>query len=72
MIGEFHVTVQFAEGGPAVTGTWTSEATALRKFREFIGSHGSMEGVTITLWEGTVRGWTRLQPWSPETPEARS
>lgn len=54
MIGEFHVTVRFVEDGPAVTGTWRDSQTALRKFREWVGTHGSVEGVAIVLWEETA------------------
>jgi hypothetical protein len=36
--------------GPAVEGTWTDGTVALEKFVGFVGSHGSVAGVTITLW----------------------
>ncbi|WP_209270374.1 hypothetical protein [Streptomyces sp. NEAU-H3] len=53
-----------------MTGTWTSEATALRKFREFIGSHGSMNGVVITLWEETAQGRKETRSWTNQNGES--
>ncbi|MCF1592396.1 hypothetical protein [Streptomyces muensis] len=62
---EFHVTVTFRKDGPAVTGTWADSAVALEKFLGFVGSHGSVPGVTITLWAEAggvrepLRTWTK-------------
>ncbi|WP_333745712.1 hypothetical protein [Streptomyces sp. IBSBF 2950] len=61
----FHVTVTFRADGPAVEGTWTDGTVALGKFVGFVGSHGSVTEVTITLWAETggerepLRTWTK-------------
>lgn len=45
----FHVKMQFAQGGPAVEGTWADGGTALDRYREWVGSHGSLSGVKISM-----------------------
>ncbi|MFL9652100.1 hypothetical protein ACJ7VE_00070 [Streptomyces sp. PB17] len=47
--GDFHVRMTFRKGGPAIEGTWADGEVALRKWRAFVGTHGSVPGVTITL-----------------------
>lgn len=47
--GGFHVRMTFRTGGPAIEGTWADGEVALRKFRAFVGTHGSVPGVTIRL-----------------------
>jgi hypothetical protein len=73
--------MQFRPDGPAVEGTWTRLAAALDRYRDWIGSHGSLPGVTISLPEETgdghmqpIRTWTKEhgdQPAAEETPPIR-
>ncbi|WP_331742557.1 hypothetical protein OG239_41870 (plasmid) [Streptomyces sp. NBC_00868] len=44
----FHVSMTFTPEGPKVEGTWEAEESAVKRFRSFIGTHGS-DDVTITL-----------------------
>ncbi|MGW5442721.1 hypothetical protein [Streptomyces asiaticus] len=66
-MGTWHVTMRFRPGGPAVEGTWADPAEALVKFRGWLGTHGSRDGVTIILSEEAgrerepVRTWTKQQ-----------
>ncbi|PAZ10490.1 hypothetical protein CLM62_40780 [Streptomyces sp. SA15] len=67
----FHVRMQFTPGGPAVEGTWAKGETALDRYREWVGSHGSLEQID----DGRVhpiRTWTKEhgeEPLStPPTP----
>lgn len=65
----FHVTVQFRPNGPSVEGTWADAAVALRKFRSWVGTHGSQEGVTVTLWEEQGGSRTAVRTWTKERGE---
>lgn len=59
----FRVTLA-AAGRTVMNGWWASEATARRKFRDWIGEHGSRSGARITLVDeetGTV-----LTTWPDE------
>ncbi|MGW3308227.1 hypothetical protein ACWDG9_16760 [Streptomyces sp. NPDC001073] len=47
--GAFHVRMTFRTDGPAIEGNWADGEVALRKFRGFVGTHGSVPGVGITL-----------------------
>lgn len=58
----FHVSMTFTPGGPKVEGTWEVETSAVKRFRGFIGTHGS-GGVTITLWAETDGIRRRLRTW---------
>ncbi|MDX3165774.1 hypothetical protein PV516_18490 [Streptomyces scabiei] len=63
---QFHVTVTFRKNGPAVEGTWTDGAVALEKFLGFVGSHGSVGGVTITLWAEAGGEREELRTWTKD------
>ncbi|MFI2764280.1 hypothetical protein ACH5A3_36415 [Streptomyces echinatus] len=65
----FHVTMTFREGGPAVEGTWTDAGVALNKFRSWLGTHGSRDGITITLEVGAGAGREPLRTWTKEHGE---
>ncbi|MGO4418069.1 hypothetical protein AB4Z54_04710 [Streptomyces sp. MCAF7] len=45
--------LQFEEDGPAVTGEWTDDATALRTYRDWVGLYGSQPTIVIQLIEET-------------------
>ncbi len=51
-----HVTVAFQPGPPGVKGAWADGAVAEKKFRGFVGTYGSQEGVRIELLEETAGG----------------
>ncbi|MFI5825502.1 hypothetical protein ACIA8I_41620 [Streptomyces rishiriensis] len=68
-MGTWHVTMQFRPGGPAVEGTWTDHEVALRKFRGWLGIHGSRDGVTIVLLEDTGGAREPLRTWTKERGE---
>lgn len=63
---QYHVVVRFRPDGPPVTGTWTSGATALEKYRRWIGTHGSVPGVLITLEAETAGVRTTVKEWTVE------
>lgn len=65
----FHVTMTFRPGGPAVAGTWTDGAIALRKFRSWVGSHGSRGGVVIELSRESGGPGTLLRTWTADRGE---
>ncbi|MDT0453732.1 hypothetical protein [Streptomyces hesseae] len=62
----FHVTVTFRESGPAIEGTWENGTVALGKFTSFVGSHGGVDGVTITLWAKAGGDRERLRTWTKD------
>ncbi|MFD6534907.1 hypothetical protein [Streptomyces goshikiensis] len=62
----FHVIMTFQKGGPAIAGTWDAGPVAAGKFQKFLGSHGSLDGVEITLWSETGRERKRLRTWTKE------
>ncbi|WP_405681113.1 hypothetical protein OG239_00630 [Streptomyces sp. NBC_00868] len=64
----FHVSMTFTPGGPKVEGTWEAEASAVNRFRGFIGTHGS-DDVTITLWAETDGIRRRLRTWTKDHGE---
>jgi hypothetical protein len=48
LVERYHLTL--ATGGRAVMqGRWASEATARRKFSDWIGEYGNLPGIRITL-----------------------
>ncbi|MFG2987150.1 hypothetical protein ACGFYQ_38890 [Streptomyces sp. NPDC048258] len=55
-------------GGPKAEGTWEAEASAVKRFRGFIGTHGS-DDVTITLWAETDGIRRRLRTWTKDHGE---
>lgn len=64
----YHVRMQFTPDGPAVDGTCANPDTALDRYRERVGSHGSLSGVKISLAKETddgrlqtIRTWTKEQ-----------
>lgn len=61
--------MRFTPGGPAVEGSWRDPATAVRKSRSFIGTHGSVDEVLIVLAEETETGWRALRTWAKEHGE---
>jgi hypothetical protein len=67
--GPFHVTVQFTTGGPAISGTWSDPDVAHQKYRNWVGSHGSRPGVTVTLWLQTPDGLVEIRTWTAEHGE---
>ncbi|WP_370424294.1 hypothetical protein AB8O64_36700 (plasmid) [Streptomyces sp. QH1-20] len=71
---QYHLTVRFRPGGPAVEGTWASGTTALRKYRSWIGTHGSVNGVTITLETetGGIRRSVKRWPLAPSERNKRA
>ncbi|MBT2611418.1 hypothetical protein J7I97_24955 [Streptomyces sp. ISL-87] len=64
----FHVSMTFTPGGPKVEGTWEAEASAVKRFRGFIGTHGS-DDVTITLCAETDGIRRRLRTWTKDHGE---
>ncbi|MFB7649418.1 hypothetical protein ACFC0S_15825 [Streptomyces sp. NPDC056084] len=59
----------FREDGPGIEGTWADGAVALMKFRSFVGSHGSRDGVTITLVQESGGHTERLRTWTKQHGE---
>ncbi|MGN9796207.1 hypothetical protein ACTMTU_34675 [Streptomyces sp. OZ13] len=61
----FEVVLRFTVGGPAVTGEWRNDETAVRKFRSLVGLYGDHATATITLTASgperprVLRTWTR-------------
>ncbi|MFE9637053.1 hypothetical protein [Streptomyces sp. NPDC006463] len=64
----FHVSMTFTPGGPKVEGAWEAEASAVNRFRGFIGTHGS-DDVTITLSAETDGNRRRLRTWTQDHGE---
>ncbi|MFZ3475428.1 hypothetical protein ACODT3_43145 [Streptomyces sp. 4.24] len=62
----FHVIMTFEKDGPAVAGTWENGQVAAGKFQKFVGSHGSLDGIEITLWSETGGERERLRTWTKE------
>ncbi|MFE7243724.1 hypothetical protein [Streptomyces sp. NPDC057580] len=56
--------LQFEAGGPAVTGEWTDEVTALRTYRGWVGLYGSNPSVVIRLIEETGGNRNLLRTWT--------
>jgi hypothetical protein len=44
----YHLTL-YASDEPVMHGWWGDRATAERKFRRWIGEHGSVDGARVTL-----------------------
>ncbi|MGW7410335.1 hypothetical protein ACWGI9_42850 [Streptomyces sp. NPDC054833] len=61
----FQVRMTLRDGGPCAEGTWAERAVALVKFRSW--THGSREGVTITLT--AEAGGTQLRTWTKARSE---
>ncbi|MFF4409764.1 hypothetical protein [Streptomyces sp. NPDC001404] len=65
----YHLTVRFSGGPAVVEGTWAEGTTALRKFSSWVGSHGNVAGVVITL-EAEIDGVrTTVRQWPDEPPQ---
>ncbi|MBT1186771.1 hypothetical protein HET69_22920 [Streptomyces sp. CJ_13] len=62
----YHVIMTFQKDGPAVSGTWEDGPVAAGKFKKFLGSHGSVDGVSITLWSETGGEREPLRTWTKE------
>ncbi|WP_234043354.1 hypothetical protein [Streptomyces marianii] len=66
----FHVTMQFQADGPAVEGAWVDGEIALGRYRDWVGSHGSLDGVLIRLTEETTDGHVRvIRAWTKDHGE---
>jgi hypothetical protein len=66
----FEVSLQFTPpDGPCVTGWWADEATADRKWRSWVGTHGSHPTACIRLAEQTAAGPVPVKTWTRETGE---
>ncbi|UUU37731.1 hypothetical protein [Streptomyces sp. NBC_00162] len=61
-----HVTAAFQPGPPGVKGAWADGADAERKFRGFLGTYGSQEGVRIVLWAESDGERERLRTWTKD------
>ncbi|WP_405849111.1 hypothetical protein [Streptomyces sp. NBC_01518] len=57
------VRLQFATGGPAVSGEWANGATARRTWRDWVGLYGSDEKVVIRLTEDADGNERVLMAW---------
>lgn len=69
-VSTFHVTMQFRVDGPFVEGTWADGKIALGRYRDWVGSHGSLEGVLIRLTEQTTDGQMRvIRAWTKDHGE---
>ncbi|MGW1374456.1 hypothetical protein ACQUSR_01950 [Streptomyces sp. P1-3] len=55
--------LQFTANGPKVTGEWTSDTTALRTWRDWVGLYGSDEQVVIRVIEETDGRERVLTAW---------
>ncbi len=62
---DFYLTLTSA-GRPVMHGWWSDEATAERKFSEWIGSHSAIEAAAVVLAEQSVDGERVLMSWSAE------
>ncbi|MEU6597888.1 hypothetical protein [Streptomyces flaveolus] len=62
--GHYHLTLA-VDGRTMMHGWWSSESTARRQFRTWIGERGSMPGVRITLTDEEA-GQT-LEVWPAES-----
>ncbi|GGX29624.1 hypothetical protein [Streptomyces chryseus] len=65
----FEVVLRFTADGPAVTGEWSSDETALRKFRSFVGVYGDHATATITLTASGPEQPRALRTWTREHGE---
>lgn len=63
--GDFHLVLTSA-GQPVMHGWWSSEATAERKFSEWIGSHSAIRGAAVVLAELSADGEHVLMSWPVE------
>ncbi|MGW2747825.1 hypothetical protein [Streptomyces sp. NPDC001450] len=57
------VRLQFAAGGPTVTGDWADGATARRAWRDWVGLFGSDEKVVVRLAEDADGAERVLMAW---------
>ncbi|WP_019062410.1 hypothetical protein [Streptomyces prunicolor] len=57
------VRLQFATGGPAVSGVWADGATARRTWWDWVGLYGSDEKVVIRLTEDADGNERVLMAW---------
>ncbi|MEU5477413.1 hypothetical protein [Streptomyces mirabilis] len=60
----YHLTL-FAGGEPVMHGWWGKRATAERKFRRWIGEHGSVAGARVVLVDEQEQ--LVLASWPDET-----
>lgn len=63
MTTKYVATLQFKEGGPAVSGDWTSDITAMRTYREWVGLYGSNPSVVIRFIEEADGRQRVLKTW---------
>lgn len=61
----FHLTLASSDR-PVMHGWWIDQATAERKFSEWIGSHSAIEGAAVALAERSVDGERVLMSWPME------
>ncbi|MFF1760395.1 hypothetical protein [Streptomyces sp. NPDC058266] len=60
----YRLTLTTTGDGTVMDGRWADLATALRKFRSWIGSYGSMPGARIELAEQAADDtWNELRAW---------
>lgn len=66
----YYVEVRFQESGPpAVQGWWMDGEVALRKYRGWVGSHGSRDGAVITLQAEAGGALEPMRTWTKERGE---
>lgn len=63
MADRFHLTLT-ADGRPVAHGWWADEATARRRFTEWVGEHGR-PGVRVTLVDETTGAVLTVWPEEP-------
>ncbi|MFG3364687.1 hypothetical protein ACGF0K_06890 [Streptomyces sp. NPDC048156] len=64
----YRLTLTTTGVGTVMDGRWIDLATALRKFRSWLGSYGSMPGARIELSVQTADGtWIELRAWPDGT-----
>jgi hypothetical protein len=61
----FHLTLTSSDH-PVMHGWWSDEATAKRKFSEWIGSHSAIEAAAVVLAERVDDGERVLMSWSAD------
>ncbi|MEU7028923.1 hypothetical protein AB0A60_19810 [Streptomyces sp. NPDC046275] len=66
MTTRYLTVLRFEEGGPAVTGEWTDDATALRAYRGWVGLYGSKDSVVIRLIEVGDGREHALKTWTAQ------
>lgn len=68
----FRVTLRFSPPpSPSVSGVWESGEIAERKFRSWVGTHGSHPSAVIELAEETASGRRPVATWTRDGGEVR-